>query len=148
MIPGAILVIGLMAAGAALLIRLMVVLMGRYGGEPISAMRESATFIAHTHRVPRGWRDRMRRRYPGLTPGPDDGDAVGGAGGNPEAGAARREADSRRARRNAVRRLDRLIRHFSRTSLVVDEAERDEIVGSLKRVREEWSSSTWDDIVS
>lgn len=134
MIPGVVLVIVLMTAGAALLIRLMVVLMGRFGGEPISAMRDSAIFIAQTHRVPRAWRDRMRRRYPSLRPA--------------EVRADRREAAARRARRHAIRRLDRLIRHFSRTSLVVDEAERDELVGSLEKVRREWRVSTWHEIVS
>ena len=141
MIPGVVLVVVLMAAGAAMLIRLMVVLMGRYGGEPISDMRENATFIAQTHRVPRAWRDRARRRYPSLRSVPDDE-------GQAEVRADRREADARRARRHAILRLERLIRHFSRTSLVVDEAERDELVGSLRKVREEWRESKWDEIVS
>lgn len=137
---GVVLIVVLMVVGATLLIRLMVALMGRYGGKPLSDMRESASFIAQTHRVPRPWRDRLRRRYPRL------GDAPGE--GARDASIEQRQADARRARRDAIRRLSRLIRHFSRTSLVVDEGERDELIGSLTRVRDQWRASTWDEIVS
>ena len=129
-----VLIVIVMAVGATLLTKAMVSLMGRLGGNSIYQLHSSAEYIVHNHRVPSDWRERLEKRYRGLRD-----DSL-----RPEV----KEAHRRRAKRIAIRRLDKLIEHFSRTSLVVDEEARAILVTELGNAREKWASSPWDEIVS
>ena len=134
MIGGFIVIVAIMAVGATLLTKATVRLMGRYGGESIRRLHTNAEFIVHHHKVPPLWRERLERRLRGLRDETMD--------------PARREVARERARKLAIRWLDELIRHFGRTSLVVDEEARDILTSELRAARAEWADSDWPGISS
>ena len=126
------LIIALMIVMATLLTKGTVAVMGRVAGEGIDRLHRSAEFIVHTHKVPTEWRDKMARRMEGLRASCADESLV--------------EKHQAEARRAVLRRLAGLIRHFQRSSLVVDEEARDILVGELQAAREEWQEKPWRDI--
>jgi hypothetical protein len=123
-------VVVIMSVGATLLTKGTVALMGKFGGQTIHNLHTSAEFIVARHTVPPAWLEKLGRRLDGLRPGCAD---------------ARRAAAHRgRAQRACLRQLDKLIAHFKKTSLVVDEEARSLLVSELIRVYDEWESWDWD----
>jgi hypothetical protein len=109
-------------------------LMGRLAGETIQHVHESAEYIVEHHSVPLAWQAKLGKRLRGLR--------------SEGAEAGRRERHRARAKRACLRQLGKLIKHFQRTSLVVDEEARDILVSELARVDEEWRSRSWDEMIT
>jgi hypothetical protein len=126
------LIVALGALFLVLLTRWMVTLTGKLGGEAMELLYSAAEHIAGCHAVPPAWQVRLAKRLPGLLPECADARAA----------AAHRS----RARRGCLRRLGKLIKHFSRTSLVEDERARDTLVSELEQVREEWRRRSWEEM--
>ncbi len=110
-----------MAVMATLLTRGTVKLMGRLAGETIQHVHESAEYIVEHHSVPPAWQAKLGKRLRGLRiEGTRSLDL--------------RERHRARAKHACLRQLGKLIKHFQRTSLVVDEEARDILVSELARV--------------
>ncbi len=116
-------IVAIMVVSATLLTRGTVALMGRLAGETIRQVHESAEYIVEHHSVPPAWQAKLGKRLKGLRL----------EGAEPRS----------RAKRACLRQLGKLIKHFQRTSLVVDEEARDILVSELERVDEEWRSRGW-----
>jgi hypothetical protein len=129
-----ILIVAVMAAGAAALTRATAVLMGKLGGETIDRLHSSAESIVEDHAVPTAWQERLRGRFEGLRPGCVDAVKT-----------ARHRAKAKAA---CLKQLSRLIRHFRGSSLVADEEAREILLSELGRAYGEWKSADWDRMCS
>ena len=123
-------IVAVMAVMATLFTRGTVKLMGRLAGETIQHVHESAEYIVEHHSVPPAWQAKLGKRLKGLQ--------------HDSAEPRLRERHRARAKRACLRQLDKLIKHFKRTSLVVDEEARDILVSELSRVDEEWRGRSWE----
>jgi hypothetical protein len=103
-----------MAVMTTLLTRGTVKLMDRLAGETIQHVHESAEYIVEHHSVPPAWQAKLGKRLRGLRPEVPEARLV--------------ERHRARAKRACLRQLDKLVKHFQRTSLVVDEEARDILV--------------------
>jgi uncharacterized membrane protein YcjF (UPF0283 family) len=127
-------IVAIMVVSATLLTRSMVALMGRLAGETIQQLHAGAEYIVEHHSVPPAWQAKLGKRLRGL--------------GIPETASGRAAAHRSRAKRACLRQLVKLIKHFQRTSLVVDEEARDILVSELVRVNEEWRSRGWEEMTT
>jgi hypothetical protein len=127
-------IVAVMAIMATLFTRTTVKLMGRLAGETIQHVHESAEYIVEHHSVPLAWQAKLAKRSRGLRP----------EGAEPRL----RERHCARAKRACLRQLGKLIKHFQRTSLVVDEEARDILVSELTLVDEEWRSRSWVEMIT
>jgi hypothetical protein len=122
-------IVAIMIVSATLLTRGTVKLMGRLAGETIRQVHESAEYIVEHHSVPPPWQAKLGKRLRGL--------------GIPDPASRQAAAHRARAKRACLRQLGKLIKHFQRTSLVVDEEARDILVSELETVEGEWRSRSW-----
>ena len=113
-----------MVVGATLFTRGTVALMGRVGGETIHALHTSAEYLVEHHSVPPAWQEKLRRRH-GRSASPGDA-----------------------AKRASLRQLDKIIAHFTKTSLVEDEEARGILLRELEAVYEEWLAASWAEMCS
>ncbi len=122
-------IVAIMIVSATLLTRGTVKLMGRLAGETIQHVHESAEYIVEHHSVPPAWQAKLGRRLRGL--------------GVSDTGSKRAAAHRVRAKHACLRQLGKLVKHFQRTSLVVDEEARGILLSELSKVDEEWRSRSW-----
>ena len=127
-------IVAIMIAGATLLTKGTVALMGKLGGETIFRLHKSAESIVTDLKVPVQWRRKLEKRYPGLRDVCED--------------EAKKTAHREQARRLCLRQLDKLIVHFTKTSAVVDEEAREILLAELERAIDLWESHSWDEITT
>ncbi len=122
-------IVAIMVVSATLLTRGTVKLMGRLAGETIQQLHESAEYIVDHHSVPPAWQTKLGRKLRGL--------------GVSDTASKKAAAHRVRAKRACLRQLGTLVKHFQRTSIVVDEEARDILVSELTQVEAEWRSRSW-----
>jgi len=119
-----------MSVMAALITRVTVALMGRFGGEAVHRTMSDTEYIVERHAVPPAWKAGLERKHRGLRPG--CGDAVLG------------EKHRALARQACLRQLGRLITFAKKSSVVADEETRAILVSELVGVDGEWRSRSWE----
>lgn len=106
-----------------LLYRLAVIRLSRKVGGNVETNHREAQHVLSTRKPPPAWLADVAKRHAGA--------------GSVNAGSQVGE----RARRDLVSRLEKLTGYFRRSPVVADDESREEIVGSLEEIRDEWQAA-------
>ena len=125
-----------LSGAIVLLVRVLIKVVEKSGGETIQNYHDSADFISNAGVAPPQWSIKYVERIGRLQDKPGDDE--------------KRERDIEHQKKRAIRvfrrRLKRVYKFYRASSTVVDEQTRDRVVRRLVEAYKKWKTQSWDEI--
>ncbi len=123
----------LMSVLTVFFVRGLIRIMGKYGGESIARLHRDSECITNRGMVPPDW----------VTPWLEKIKAAE----KKDSSERFLDALKEKARLDCLKKMDKLIVHFKRTSIIEDEEVRGILIRQLSGTREKWQKQNWEELI-